>query len=92
MRRGMQGTYAGRRQELRWRSYGLPVIWDFRSGDVHLGGEGAPFAPIFHHACARLCGADRGRVAFLKPGGVGNLDGVDPALPLPETDAGPTGI
>ncbi|MBQ0801349.1 MAG: anhydro-N-acetylmuramic acid kinase [Sulfitobacter litoralis] len=64
---------------------GLPVVWDFRSADVQLGGEGAPLAPFFHHACARYAGLT-GPVAFLNLGGVGNLTWVDPALPLPETD------
>ena len=61
---------------------GLPVVWDFRSADVHLGGEGAPLAPFFHHACARYAGLT-GPVAFLNLGGVGNLTWVDPAIPLP---------
>ncbi|HCT33016.1 MAG TPA: anhydro-N-acetylmuramic acid kinase, partial [Sulfitobacter sp.] len=50
--------------------------------DVHLGGEGAPLAPFFHHACARYAGLT-GPVAFLNLGGVGNLTWVDPAIPLP---------
>jgi anhydro-N-acetylmuramic acid kinase len=55
-----------------------PVVWDFRTADVTLGGEGAPFAPVFHHACARHIGAD-GPLAFLNLGGVGNLTWIDPA-------------
>ena len=64
---------------------GVPVVWDFRSADVELGGEGAPLAPFFHHACARYAGLDA-PVGFLNLGGVGNLTWVDPARPRPEED------
>ncbi len=56
---------------------GLPVVWDFRSTDVAMGGQGAPLAPFFHHACARHIGATA-PIAFLNLGGVGNLTWVDP--------------
>lgn len=62
---------------------GLPVVWDFRSADVALGGQGAPLAPFFHFACARHVGA-RGPVGFLNLGGVGNITLVDPAAEAPE--------
>ncbi|MGG7644144.1 anhydro-N-acetylmuramic acid kinase [Rhodovulum sp. YNF3179] len=62
---------------------GRTVVWDFRSADVALGGEGAPLAPFFHHACARWIGA-AGPMAFLNLGGVGNLTWVDPGLAAPE--------
>lgn len=65
---------------------GRPVVWDFRSADVELGGEGAPLAPFFHFACARWIGAT-GPVAFLNLGGVGNITWVDPSRDAPE-DAG----
>ncbi|WP_299815040.1 anhydro-N-acetylmuramic acid kinase [uncultured Jannaschia sp.] len=63
------------------QALGAPVVWDFRSADVAAGGEGAPLAPAFHHACARHVGAER-PVAFLNLGGVGNLTWIDPARPM----------
>ena len=65
---------------------GMPVVWDFRSADVRLGGQGAPLAPFFHFACARYIGADA-PLAFLNLGGVGNLTWIDPSAKRPE-DAG----
>ncbi|HDR28790.1 anhydro-N-acetylmuramic acid kinase [Rhodovulum sp.] len=62
---------------------GLPVVWDFRSADVRLGGQGAPLAPFFHFACAKWIGA-RAPLAFVNLGGVGNLTWVDPRLDRPE--------
>jgi anhydro-N-acetylmuramic acid kinase len=61
---------------------GLPVVWDFRSNDVQLGGQGAPLAPFYHFALARRLGRDP--VVFLNLGGVGNLTWADPAQPRPE--------
>lgn len=62
---------------------GRDVVWDFRSADVALGGEGAPLAPFFHFACAQWTGATA-PVAFLNLGGVGNLTWVDPTRATPE--------
>ena len=60
-----------------------PVVWDFRSTDIEMGGQGAPLAPFFHFACAKYIGATS-PVAFLNLGGVGNLTYVDPTKPTPE--------
>ncbi|MFD1344230.1 anhydro-N-acetylmuramic acid kinase [Litorisediminicola beolgyonensis] len=65
------------------QALGRPVVWDFRSTDVELGGEGAPLAPFYHWACARGLGAS-GPLAILNLGGVGNLTWVDPASEAPE--------
>ena len=65
------------------QALGLPVVWDFRSDDVAMGGEGAPLAPFFHFACAKWIGADQ-PVCFLNLGGVGNLTYVDPSYDGPE--------
>ena len=63
----------------------LPVVWDFRSADIEMGGEGAPLASFYHHACARWISA-QGPVAFLNMGGVGNLTWVDPRIARPEAE------
>lgn len=65
------------------QALGLPVVWDFRSDDVALGGEGAPLAPFFHFACAKWIGATQ-PLCFLNLGGVGNLTYVDPSFDGPE--------
>ncbi|SHE44408.1 anhydro-N-acetylmuramic acid kinase [Loktanella atrilutea] len=64
---------------------GWPVVWDFRSADVRLGGQGAPLAPFYHFALARWMQADAPLV-FLNLGGVGNLTWIDPARTRPEDD------
>jgi anhydro-N-acetylmuramic acid kinase len=61
----------------------LPTVWDFRSADVTMGGQGAPLAPFYHFALARHIGATE-PVAFLNLGGVGNLTWVDPRATGPE--------
>jgi len=61
------------------RETGVPVVWDFRSADVALGGQGAPLAPFFHFACAKYIGVTK-PIAFLNLGGVGNITYVDPRM------------
>lgn len=61
-----------------------PVVWDFRSSDVEMGGQGAPLAPFYHFACAKWAGATE-PLAILNLGGVGNLTWIDPSQPAPET-------
>ncbi|MDZ4135078.1 MAG: anhydro-N-acetylmuramic acid kinase [Paracoccaceae bacterium] len=62
---------------------GLPVVWDFRTADVKMGGQGAPLAPFYHFACAKWIEA-KVPLAFLNMGGVGNLTWVDPRQPAAE--------
>ena len=64
---------------------GRPVVWDFRSTDMQMGGQGAPLAPFWHHACARWIGAEA-PLAFLNMGGVGNLSWIDPRIPDPAAE------
>lgn len=60
-----------------------PVIWDFRSADVELGGQGAPLVPFYHFALAKWMNATA-PLAFLNLGGVGNITWVDPGYARPE--------
>jgi anhydro-N-acetylmuramic acid kinase len=81
---GQRGTHQCGNGALLAELLGTPVVWDFRSNDVAMGGQGAPLAPFFHFACAKWAGATE-PVAFLNLGGVGNLTWVDPSCPTPET-------
>ena len=49
---------------------GIDVVSDFRSKDVALGGEGAPFAPVFHQF---LFHKPSQRIGVLNIGGMANL-------------------
>jgi len=53
----------------------LPVICDFRVGDVAAGGQGAPLIPLVDHLLFRL--ADKVRV-MLNLGGIANVTVLDP--------------
>jgi anhydro-N-acetylmuramic acid kinase len=67
---------------------GLPVIYDFRAADMAVGGQGAPFAPLFHRALA--AGRSDFPVCFLNIGGVSNLTYLADALSPPIAfDTGP---
>ena len=72
-----RGTHQAGNGDLLAGVLGLPVVWDFRTSDVTLGGQGAPLAPFFHFALAKKIGATE-PMAFLNLGGVGNLTWVDP--------------
>ena len=53
---------------------GIPVVDRFRHADVAAGGEGAPFAPLYHRA---LSAPLEKPVAVLNLGGVGNVTLID---------------
>lgn len=50
---------------------GIPVVYDFRSNDVALGGQGAPLAPVYHRALVRSAGISS--AAILNLGGTANV-------------------
>lgn len=78
-----RGTHQAGDGDLLARTLGLPVVWDFRSSDVALGGQGAPLAPFFHFACAKYIHAEA-PLAILNLGGVGNVTWIDPRHSAPE--------
>ncbi len=80
-----RGTHQAGDGQVLARVLDMPVVWDFRSTDVEMGGQGAPLAPFFHFACARRIGA-KAPVVFLNLGGVGNVTWVDPAKSAPEEE------
>ena len=56
---------------------GIDVVADFRSHDVAEGGQGSPFASLYHAALASEAGLER-PLAVLNLGGVGNVTWIGP--------------
>jgi len=52
-------------------SLGVTVVNDFRSQDVALGGQGAPFAPLYHQALAIR--DNRWPLVVINCGGIANV-------------------
>lgn len=50
---------------------GITVVTDFRSCDIASGGQGAPFAPLYHHALARR--DNKTPCAVVNCGGIANI-------------------
>lgn len=80
-----RGTYQAGDGAVLAEVLGRPVVWDFRSADVRLGGQGAPLAPFYHFALAQYIGAEA-PIAFLNLGGVGNITWIDPSAKGPAAD------
>lgn len=66
----------------------VPVVFDFRSKDVALGGQGAPLAPLFH---AFLLRSEK-RAAFVNLGGIANVTFVEKGNVKAAFDTGPANI
>lgn len=67
---------------------GIRTISDFRRADMAAGGQGAPLAPLFHHA---LFYSDTKNRVILNLGGIANITVLKPGLtyPLCGFDTGP---
>jgi anhydro-N-acetylmuramic acid kinase len=68
------------------RATGIAVVNDFRSADVAAGGQGAPFAPLYHLVLSRN---EKRPVAVVNIGGVGNVTYVGANDELIAFDTGP---
>ena len=66
---------------------GVNVVYDFRAADLAAGGQGAPFAPIYHRALA--ANLPERPVAFLNVGGVANITWIGPDGDMVAFDTGP---
>jgi anhydro-N-acetylmuramic acid kinase len=64
----------------------MPVVHDFRSADIAAGGQGAPFAPLFHAAIAASLPKP---LLIVNIGGVANVTYLGPAGEILACDAGP---
>ncbi len=87
------GGVAGRTRqlgdgELLARLTGRPVAFDFRTADVHAGGQGAPLVPIYHAAMVQRSGL-KPPIAVLNIGGVANLTLIAGDGGLTAFDTGP---
>jgi anhydro-N-acetylmuramic acid kinase len=82
---GLHGQTVYHRPEIRFtrqlgmgqriaRQLGIDTVDKFRHADVASGGEGAPFAPLYHRA---LAGGLEQPVMVLNLGGVGNVTYID---------------
>jgi anhydro-N-acetylmuramic acid kinase len=69
------------------RLSGLSVVSDFRAADVAVGGEGAPFVPVYHRALAAAVPARP--LAFVNIGGVANVTFIGRGRELLAFDTGP---
>jgi anhydro-N-acetylmuramic acid kinase len=70
---------------------GIAVVDDFRSADVAAGGQGAPFAPLYHRSL--IAGASTKQVdypiAILNIGGISNVTWMDDQGMILGFDTGP---
>lgn len=73
----------------------ITTVFDFRSMDIALGGQGAPLVPLFHQSLidpqSNYPQKDDQALVFLNLGGIANISIVNPA-PLVGFDTGPANV
>ncbi len=65
---------------------GIQVVADFRTRDLVMGGQGAPFAPVYHHA---LFGDMDTPTAVINIGGIANVTFLAQGVKVRGYDTGP---
>jgi len=65
---------------------GITVVADFRTRDLANGGQGAPFAPLYHH---ELLSKPDAQVAVANIGGISNITFINSGEPTKGWDVGP---
>ncbi len=70
---------------------GIPVVADFRTRDVVLGGQGAPFAPLYHQVLFGQFNNEKTNdaTAVVNVGGIANVTFLAPNEPVQGYDTGP---
>lgn len=68
---------------------GITVIADFRTRDMVVGGQGAPFAPYYHHV---LFKHQKVSLVVVNVGGISNVSFIRPDLPPVGYDTGPGNV
>jgi len=71
---------------------GIPVVHDFRRGDIAAQGQGAPLVPLYHFELLKMKfgkKARQQRVALHNLGGISNLTALLPSGELMAWDTGP---
>ncbi len=69
------------------QALGIQTVFDLRAADVRAGGQGAPFAPVYHRALARSL--DALPAVFVNIGGVSNVTYIGVDGDLIAFDTGP---
>ncbi|MEM8687954.1 MAG: anhydro-N-acetylmuramic acid kinase [Pseudomonadota bacterium] len=69
------------------RALGIATVFDLRAADVCAGGQGAPFAPVYHRAMAQALNA--APAVFVNIGGVSNVTYIGQDGDLMAFDTGP---
>lgn len=64
----------------------ITVVADFRTRDLINGGQGAPFAPLYHQELFRQSNKP---VALVNLGGIANVSLINPKAPISGWDIGP---
>jgi anhydro-N-acetylmuramic acid kinase len=64
----------------------ITTVADFRNADIKAGGQGAPLAPLVHHAFLMQPGTPR---AIVNIGGIANVSFVSDTTPVKGFDTGP---